>query len=87
MIDAGIVCISGEVQRQEPLTKLCVSERISGAARKITFADGAYLDIADNDFFTTLLTSNVYHDSLVVSMQQSWRTTLQENAALILGYL
>ena len=90
-IDASIVCISGEAQRQAPLTELRVSERISGTARKITFVDGAYLEIADNDDFTALLASNVYHDSLVVRMQQRWRTTLQATAALILilllGYL
>ena len=90
-VDAGIAYISGEAQRQAPLSELRVSERAERAARKVTFADGAYLEIADAGAFAELLASTGYQDSLVVRMQQSWRTTLQATAALIvilvLGYL
>lgn len=90
-VAAGLASISGEAQRQAPLAELRVSERISSATRKVTFADGAYLEIIDLDAFAALLASTGHADSLVVRMQQSWRTVWQALAALVLilllGYL
>ncbi|WP_395823724.1 M48 family metallopeptidase [Collimonas sp.] len=90
-VDAEIAYISGEVHRQMPLADLRVSERVSKAARKVTFADGAYLEIADTEAFTELLAGTGYQDPLVVRMQQSWRTTVHATIGLILilvlGYI
>jgi Zn-dependent protease with chaperone function len=90
-VEAGIASVSGEAHRQAPLDQLRVSDRVSSAARKVTFADGAYLEIIDLDAFSDLLASTGYADSLVVRMQHSWRTVLQATCALILilvlGYL
>jgi len=83
-VAAGVASISGEAQRQAPLSELRVSERASRAARKVTFADGAYLEIVDVGAFDELLASTGYQDPLVVRMQQSWRTTLYATVALVL---
>ncbi|AIY42490.1 Putative heat shock protein [Collimonas arenae] len=89
-VEAGIASISGDVQRQAPLDALRVSERSSSASRKVTFADGAYLEIIDLDAFAELLANTGYTDSPIVRLQQSWRAVLQATAALIvilaLGY-
>ncbi|MFC5474178.1 M48 family metallopeptidase [Paraherbaspirillum soli] len=90
-VEAGVATITGEAERQCPITELRVSERFAHAARKVTFPDGAYLEIADNNAFTELLSITGYQDSLVVRMQQNWRTSLQAAALLViilvLGYL
>src|SRR5207249_1872672 len=83
--------IRGDAERQCPLSDLRVSERVARAARKVTFPDGAYLEIADNAAFNELLSNTGHQDSIVVRMQQSWRATLQVTvlllALLVLGYL
>lgn len=90
-VEAGIAFIRGDAERQCPLTALRVSERVASAARKVTFPDGAYLEIADNAAFNALLAGTGHRDSIVVRMQQSWRATLQVTvlllALLVLGYL
>ncbi|MFZ6760693.1 M48 family metallopeptidase [Undibacterium sp. Ji50W] len=68
------------VTRSCPLTELRVSERSRHAPRKVTFSDGAYVEITDHATFNTMLDSTGYQDSTVVQIQQSWSGTL---AALI----
>src|SRR5450830_710053 len=71
------------VERVCPITQLRVSERLSRAARKVTYPDGAYPEIQDHAAFAVLLESTSHRDSLVVRMQQNWRATLAAAAALI----
>ncbi|MFZ6770674.1 M48 family metallopeptidase [Undibacterium sp. Di26W] len=68
------------VTRSCPLTELRVSERSRHAPRKVTFSDGAYVEITDHATFNAMLDSTGYQDSTVVQIQQSWSGTL---AALI----
>jgi Zn-dependent protease with chaperone function len=90
-VAAGTALIRGDIQRDCPISELRVSERVRNAARKVTFPDGAYLEVSDNAGFIQLLADTGYHDSLVVLLQQSWRGTLVACVAtitvLILGYL
>lgn len=89
-VEAGIAFISGELQRQSPITELHVSERTRYAARKVTFPDGAYLEILDSAAFNELLSQTRHRESFVVRMQQSWRGTLAAVVVtlvvLVIGY-
>lgn len=88
---SDIAYLSGDVQIECPIADLRVSERSSHLARKVTFPDGAYLEIQDRAAFDTLLADTGYRDSLVVRMQQNWRATLlaliATIAVLVLGYI
>lgn len=89
-VRAGAAFISGDVQRDCRLAELRVSERFRHASRKVTFSDGAYLEILDNRAFNALLDATGHRDSLVVRMQQSWRGALSAfailAAILVLGF-
>ena len=86
----GLAVLSGEVERSCALSELRVSERSAHAPRKVTFPDGAYLEMADAAAFQALLHSTGQRDSWVVRLQQSWRGALLAAAttvvALALGY-
>lgn len=83
--------LHASVIRSCPLSELRVSERTRHAPRKVTFSDGAYLEINDHASFNAILDSTGYQDSAVVQLQQSWTGTLAALAAVImtltLGYL
>jgi Zn-dependent protease with chaperone function len=90
-VEDGRAVLRGDVERSEALHTLRVSERSRHAARKVSFADGAYLEVDDRDAFAQLLRHTGHRDSLVVRLQQSWRATLAAAGAtlavLTLGYL
>ena len=90
-VQDGVAQVRGDAERDSPLTELRVSERSVHALRKITFADGAYLEVRDVDGLTALLHSTGHADSWVVRLQQSWRATLAAAvgtlAVLGLGYV
>lgn len=90
-VAAGTAFVAGDIQRNCPLSELRVSERVHNAARKVTFPDGAYLEVSDSSGFNQLLAETGYQDSLVVSLQQSWNGTLIACVAtitiLVFGYL
>jgi predicted Zn-dependent protease len=90
-VQDGLAVVTGEVERQCPLVDLHVSERLRNASRKVTFPDGAYLEILDTPQFNSLLAATGHEDSFVVRMQQSWRGTLVAvaltAAILTFGYL
>jgi predicted Zn-dependent protease len=90
-VEDGRAVLRGEVERSEPLHALRVSERSRHAARKVTFADGAYLEVDDGAAFARLLLQTGHRDGLVVRLQQSWRAVLASVAATVavlwLGYL
>ncbi|WP_420474086.1 M48 family metallopeptidase [Noviherbaspirillum sp. ST9] len=87
----GLAVISGDVRRECAIGDLRVSERFRNARRKVTFPDGAYLEILDPVAFDALLARTGFQDSFVVRMQQSWRSTLMAFAMtaslLVIGYL
>ena len=72
-VDAGVAKLDGEIGRSAPLAALRVSERSAHAHRKVTFDDGAYLEILDNEAFRHLLRTTGFDESFVVGMQQSRR--------------
>ena len=82
--------ITGDVDRECALGELRVSERFRNGRRKVTFPDGAYLEILDPAAFDALLSRTGHEDSFVVRMQQSWRGALAALVAtavvLVLGY-
>lgn len=90
-VTGGIASIAGDVERQCPIAALRVSERGAKARRKVSFPDGAYLEVQDAAAFNALLAETGHRDSLVVRLQQSWRGALMACvatlAALMLIYV
>lgn len=90
-VENGVASITGDAERHCPIGDLRVSERVHSAARKVTFPDGAYLEILDPAAFNLLLADTGHQDSLVVRLQQSWRGAIiacvATLAVLVLGYL
>ncbi|MCX7220784.1 MAG: M48 family metallopeptidase [Burkholderiales bacterium] len=80
---AGLPPAAAGLQRSCPLSQLRLSERSKYAARKVTFPDGAYLEIRDHAAFNGLLAGLGFQDTWVVRMQQSWRASLLALAATI----
>jgi Zn-dependent protease with chaperone function len=87
----GCAVLAGDLQRSCPLHELRVSERSRHALRKVTFPDGAYLEVRDVPAFERLLARSGHEDPLVVRWQQSWRGALGAAGAtaalLVASYL
>jgi Zn-dependent protease with chaperone function len=87
----GVALVRGEVERDSPLGVLRVSERSRHALRKITFPDGAYLEIRDLAGIEAMLHRTGHSDGWVVRIQQSWRGALGAAVATVAvlgaGYL
>jgi hypothetical protein len=81
----GVAVLAGDIARSCPLGQLHVSERSSHAVRKVSFPDGAYLEIADQAAFNALLHDTGHRDGWVVRLQQSWRGALLATAATVLA--
>jgi Zn-dependent protease with chaperone function len=77
----------GEASRSCPLHQLRLSERSRHAVRRVTFPDGAYLEIDDNAAFERLLGASGQRDGWVVRLQQSWRGALLAGGACVLALL
>lgn len=90
-VENEVAIIAGDIERSCPLSELRVSERLAHAARKVTFPDGAYLEILNGIAFDKLLRATGHRDSVVVRMQQSWRGAaaafLATAAILAAGYM
>ena len=90
-VENGIAQVRGEAVRDSALGELRVSERSRHALRKVTFPDGAYLEIRDLAGIEALLHRTGHSDSWVVRIQQSWRGALAAAggtaAVLGLGYV
>lgn len=84
----GVAQVRGDAERDSPLGELRVSERSVHALRKITFPDGAYLEVRDLGALAALLHSTGHADSWVVRLQQSWRGALAAAAGTlaVLGF-
>ncbi len=81
----GVAVLTGDIERSCPLGELHVSERSSHAVRKVSFPDGAYLEIADQAAFNALLHDTGHRDGWVVRLQQSWRGALLATVATVLA--
>ncbi|MGK5057801.1 M48 family metallopeptidase [Janthinobacterium sp. LB2P49] len=81
----GVAVLAGDIERSCPLGELHVSERSSHAVRKVSFPDGAYLEIADQAAFNDMLHDTGHRDGWVVRLQQSWRGALLATVATILA--
>jgi len=90
-VNGQVAVLTGDVNRECPLAELRVSERLGHGQRKVSFPDGAYLEILDPAAFDALLQNTGHRDSLVVRLQQSWRGTLAAlvttTAILVFGYV
>lgn len=84
-VDGDQAVLAGDIERRCPLAQLHVSERSSHAVRKVSFPDGAYLEIADQTAFNQLLHASGHRDSWVVRLQQSWRGALLATVATVLA--
>lgn len=82
-VDEGMAHVDGDIERHCPIADLRVSERFNRAARKVTFPDGAYLEIQDQAAFRELLHATRHHESIVVRVQQNWRASLMAVVVLI----
>ncbi|NGZ82656.1 M48 family metallopeptidase [Duganella aceris] len=89
-VNDGVAQVRGEAERDSPLAELRVSERSRHALRKVTFADGAYLEIRDLAGIEAMLQRTGHSDGWVVRIQQSWRGALAAAAGTVavlgLGY-
>lgn len=83
----GIASIDGDAERRCPIAALRVLERSTAGQRKVTFPDGAYLEVQDAAAFNMLLTETGHRDSFVVRMQQSWRGALMACAATVMALI
>ncbi|RXZ38168.1 Zn-dependent protease [Oxalobacteraceae bacterium CAVE-383] len=85
-VDGGTARLSGDVQRDCELAALRVSERFRHAGRKVTYPDGAYLEIAaaDSPRFNALLDATHFDESPVVRAQHNWRMALGALAGVVL---
>lgn len=90
-VQGNVATLRGDVDVEWLIADLRVSERVRNGARKITFPDGAYVEVLDNFALNTLLANTGFQDSLVVRMQQSWRGSMLALVVtltiLVLGYL
>lgn len=90
-ISGGVLQMRGEFHRNCPLAEIEVSEKSVHAARKFTFADGAYIEMDDAASANALLAAAGHTDSLVERLQQNWGHTLMALFAtlgiLVLAYL
>jgi len=84
-VSDGVAVLAGDIERSCPLDGLRVSERSSHAVRKVSFPDGAYLEIADQAAFNRLLHDTGHRDGWVVRLQQSWRGALLATFATIVA--
>src|SRR5471030_2159050 len=82
-VDGDAATITGDVERGCPLAQLRVSERSVHATRKVSYPDGAYLEIADRAAFDALLDATGHRDGVVVRLQQSWRGALAAAAGRV----
>jgi Zn-dependent protease with chaperone function len=82
-VEGDMAYLRGDAERDCPLGELKVSERTSYGARKVTFPDGAYLEVLDKAAFDLLLEATGHRDSFVVRLQHSWRATLAATAAIV----
>lgn len=75
-VDGDRAILHGDVERSSPLAELHVSERSVHAQRKVTFPDGAYLEVTDTSAFDALLNSTGHEDGIVVRLTQSWKNVI-----------
>lgn len=85
-VDHGKARLSGDLERECDLAALRVSERFRHAGRKVTYPDGAYLEIAaaGSERFNALLAATQFQESPVVRAQHDWRYAVGALAAVVL---
>lgn len=90
-VEAEMAILTGDAERTCPVRLLRVSERTVHAGRKVTFPDGALLEIRDTAAFSRLLECTGHRDSMVSRWQQSWRAVALAAAGVLfmiaVGYL
>lgn len=72
----GIAQLRGEMVRDCPTIELRVSEKMRHIARRVTYPDGAFIEIEDHAGIDSLLAAHGHRESLVSRMQQSWCAVL-----------
>lgn len=76
----GLDVIGEDWRRREALAGIRVSEPLGGAPRTLSFADGAYCEVAQGSGLDALLAAIGHRDRAVARWQASWRIAL---AALV----
>nr|WP_245844890.1 M48 family metallopeptidase [Noviherbaspirillum humi] len=69
----------------QPIRELRVSSKLGGAPRKVTFPDGAFLEIRDDAAFEDLLRSTGHAKMLTERLEQSWHGALIAVVLVLLG--
>lgn len=91
MLGAGIIIVSGDVQRSYHLRQMEVPERLRADLFKLNFADGAYLEMQNPADYVAILSAIGYREPKSVGLTRSWRAVLLSIAimlaVLVPGYL
>ena len=89
--DDNAISLTGDITRHYPLADVQVPERLRSGSRKLSFKDGAYLEVANSADFEVLLAQIAHQDPIAVRLQRSWRGVLLACcvtfSVLVLGYL
>lgn len=73
----GVLSVRGEqIQRDDAITALRVSEPMGAAPRLISYADGAHCEVRDHAGMNAMLAASHFEDGLVVRLQHRWRWAL-----------
>ena len=86
-VQDDMASISGDASRRCPLSQLRVSEASQRGVRLVTFPDGAYLEVEDQEGFARMLAATGHTDTLLSRLQQSWRATLLAALAMAAALL
>ena len=70
--DGSVIVRYAGGERREPCASVEVSESLAGAPRTLTFRDGAFCDVADDDALATMLAAAGYRRDPVDRWQRSW---------------
>lgn len=85
-VSDGVLHVEGgEVSRSEPLGALRVSEPMGAAARLVSFADGAHLEVRDHVALADLLAATGHRDAAVVRWAFQPRMVVIMLSALLLS--
>ena len=69
---SGMASIAGDISRTCPVADLHVSERL-GVTRKLTYADGAFLEVEEGPMLDQFLVAVGYRDPIAIRVHRSWR--------------
>jgi Zn-dependent protease with chaperone function len=73
-VEDGVLLVSGAgIRRAEPLHLVRISERLGRAPRLLSFGDGAYCEVREQEALDAVLGAHGHRHGLVERLQRSWR--------------